>query len=154
MARKTPRPIIFPLSNPTSKAEATPGPAEMDRGRALIATGSPFAPVSDGSQTVPIAQCNNVYIFPSIGLALAASQARRVTDGMLLAAARALGEKSPALKDRNASLLPNLRELRAVARHIATAVALQAMREGHAPPMEREELARRIAETQWVPSYT
>ncbi|MBL9118907.1 MAG: NAD-dependent malic enzyme [Phycisphaerae bacterium] len=155
MARKTPRPIIFPLSNPTSKAEATPVDLlKWTEGRALIATGSPFAPVSDGSQTVTIAQCNNVYIFPSIGLALAASKARRVTDGMLLAAARALGEKSPALKDRNASLLPNLRELRAVARHIATAVALQAMREGHAPPMEREELARRIAETQWVPSYT
>ena len=154
MARKTPRPIIFPLSNPTSKSEAVPADLlRWTEGRALVATGSPFPPVSDGSQTVTIAQCNNVYIFPAIGLALAACKARTVTDGMLLAAARALGERSPALKDRNASLLPSLRELRSVARHIAAAVAMQAMREGHAPALEREELARRIAATQWVPSY-
>ena len=154
MARKTPRPIILPLSNPTAKAEATPADLlRWTEGRALIATGSPFAPVSDGAQTVTIAQCNNVYIFPAIGLALAASKATRVSDRMLLAAARALGERSPALRDRNASLLPSLRELRAVARHIALAVGLEAMREGHAPPVEREELARRIAETQWIPAY-
>jgi malate dehydrogenase (oxaloacetate-decarboxylating) len=155
MARKTARPIIFPLSNPTSKAEATPEDLmKWTEGRALIATGSPFAPVRDGSRTVPIAQCNNVYIFPSVGLALAACKATRVSDAMLLAAARALGEKSPALTDRNASLLPNLRELRSVARHIALAVAMQAIREGLAPPMDRESLARKIAATQWVPAYT
>jgi malate dehydrogenase (oxaloacetate-decarboxylating) len=155
MARKTPRPIIFPLSNPTSKAEATPADLlKWTDGRALVATGSPFAPVTDGGRTVPIAQCNNVYIFPSIGLALAACKARRVSDTMLLAAARALAEKSPALKDRNASLLPSLRDLRAVARHVASAVAQQAQKEGLAPQMEREELARRIAAAQWVPAYT
>lgn len=154
MARKTPRPIVFPLSNPTSKAEATPADLmKWTDGRALIATGSPFAPVSDGSQTVPIAQCNNVYIFPSVGLALAACKARKVSDGMLLAAARALGEKSPALKDRSAALLPSLRDLRAVARHVAAAVATQAMKEGLANPMDREVLARKIAATQWVPAY-
>lgn len=155
MARKTPRPIIFPLSNPTSKSEAVPADLmAWTEGRALIATGSPFAPVADGSRSVTIAQCNNVYIFPAVGLALAACKARRVSDGMLLAAARALAERSPALTDRNASLLPSLRELRAVARHIAAEVSLQAMREGLAPPMEREALARRIAETQWVPAYS
>ena len=122
-------------------------------GRALVATGSPFPAVTDGVRTIPIAQCNNVYIFPAIGLALAACGARRVSDAMLLAAARALAEKSPALKDRNASLLPSLRDLRAVARHIAAAVAVQAQKEGLAPPMEREELARRIAASQWVPAY-
>ncbi len=154
MARKTVRPIIFPLSNPTSKAEATPADLiKWTEGRALIATGSPFAPVNDGTRTIPIAQCNNVYIFPAIGLALAACRASKVSDGMLLAAARALGEKSPALKDRNGALLPNLRELRSVARHIAAAVAVQAQNEGLAPPMDREELARRIAATQWVPAY-
>jgi malate dehydrogenase (oxaloacetate-decarboxylating) len=72
---------------------------------------------------------------------------------MLLAAARALGEKSPALKDRNGSLLPPLRELRAVARHIAAAVATQAMEEGLAERLTQEELARRIVQCQWVPSY-
>lgn len=155
MARKTPRPIIFPLSNPTSKSEATPEDLmKWTDGRALIATGSPFAPVNVGTQTVPIAQCNNVYIFPAVGLALAACKARRVSDGMLLAAARALGEKSPALRDRNASLLPSLRDLRAVARHIALAVAIQAQNEGLAAPMSREELTRKIAATQWVPAYS
>lgn len=154
MARKTPRPIIFPLSNPTSKAEAVPADLmKWTDGRALIATGSPFPPVSDGVRTVPIAQCNNVYIFPAVGLALAAGGARRVSDAMLLAAARALAEKSPALSDRNGSLLPSLRDLRAVARHIALAVAKQAQREGAAPPMEHDELTRRIAESQWIPTY-
>jgi malate dehydrogenase (oxaloacetate-decarboxylating) len=154
MARKTPRPIIFPLSNPTSKAEAVPADLmKWTQGRALIATGSPFAPVSVGSHLVPIAQCNNVFIFPAVGLAIAAARPRRITDGMLLAAARALGEKSPALKDRNGSLLPPLRELRAVARHIAAAVATQAMEEGLAERLTQEELARRIVQCQWVPSY-
>jgi malate dehydrogenase (oxaloacetate-decarboxylating) len=155
MARKTQRPIIFPLSNPTSKAEAVPADLiKWTDSRALIATGSPFAPVNDGSRSIPIAQCNNVYIFPAVGLALAACRARRVSDGMLLAAARALGEKSPALKDPNEALLPRLRDLRSTARHIATAVALQAQAEGLAEPLEREELARRIASTQWVPAYS
>ncbi len=154
MARKTPRPIIFPLSNPTSKAEAIPADLmKWTQGCALVATGSPFAPVDVGGQVIPIAQCNNVFIFPAIGLAIAASKAVRVTDGMMLAAARALAEKSPARKDRNGSLLPSPRELRTVARHIAAAVAIQAQREGLAPPMEREELARRIAASQWMPAY-
>jgi malate dehydrogenase (oxaloacetate-decarboxylating) len=154
MARKTPRPVIFPLSNPTSKAEATPADLmKWTEGRALIATGSPFAPVECGANVVPIAQCNNVYIFPAIGLAIAASGATRVTDNMLLASAKALGEKSPARKDRNGALLPPVRDLRTVARHIAAAVGMQAQQDGVAPPMDREELSRRIAAKQWVPAY-
>ncbi len=154
MGRKTPRPIIFPLSNPTSKAEATPADlVRWTQGRALIATGSPFAPVNDGGRVIPIAQCNNVFIFPAVGLAIAASGARRVTDGMMLAAARALAEKSPAWKDRNGSLLPSPRELRSVARHIAAAVAMQAQKEGLAPAMSSDELVSRIAGNQWMPAY-
>lgn len=154
MARKTPRPIIFPLSNPTSKAEATPTDlVRWTEGRALIATGSPFAPVVDGGRTIPIAQCNNVYIFPAIGLAIAACKPRRVTDGMLLAAARALGDCSPARQDRNGSLLPPVRDLRAIARHIAAAVAKQAITEGLAEPIDAAELTRRIIASQWVPKY-
>jgi malate dehydrogenase (oxaloacetate-decarboxylating) len=126
---------------------------QWTQGRALIATGSPFPPASDGANLIPIAQCNNVFIFPAIGLAISAVKATRVTDNMLLAAARALGEKSPARKDRSGSLLPPVRELRAVARHIAAAVGMQAQQDGVAPPMEREELARRIAANQWMPSY-
>ena len=154
MGRKTPRPIIFPLSNPTSKAEATPADLiRWTQGRALIATGSPFAPVNDGGRVIPIAQCNNVFIFPAVGLAIAASGARRVTDGMMLAAARALAEKSPAWKDRNGALLPSPRELRSVARHIAAAVAMQAQKEGLAPAMSSDELVSRIAGNQWMPAY-
>ncbi|MFZ4573556.1 MAG: NAD-dependent malic enzyme [Phycisphaerales bacterium] len=154
MARKTARPIIFPLSNPTAKAEATPADLmKWTDGRALIATGSPFAPITDGARTVSFAQCNNVYIFPAVGLALAACRARRVSDGMLLAAARALAEKSPTLTDRNALLLPRLRDLRAVARHVALAVATQAIKERLAEPIDKEDLIERIAQTQWLPAY-
>src|SRR5262249_37796009 len=100
MGRKTERPIIFPLSNPTSRSEAEPSDLlAWTAGRALVATGSPFAPLKYGGKSIEIAQCNNVFIFPAVGLGLLASQARRVTDKMMLASARALGDHSPALQD-------------------------------------------------------
>src|SRR5208283_1093707 len=123
MARKVERPIIFPLSNPTTKSEAKPGDLiRWTDGRALVATGSPFAPASYGGRTIPIAQCNNSFIFPAMGLGVVASGARRVTDAMMLAAARALAGNSPALKDSSASLLPPLTGIRRVAAQIAIAV--------------------------------
>jgi len=154
MARKVDRPIIFPLSNPTTRSEAT---AEQlirwTDGRALVATGSPFAPVRHGGRTIPIAQCNNIYIFPAMGLGVVAARARRVTDGMILAAARALGDRSPALHDPSASLLPGLANLRAVAAGIALAVGLEAKRAGVAPETGEAELRQRVAATQWTPAY-
>jgi malate dehydrogenase (oxaloacetate-decarboxylating) len=154
MARKVKRPIIFPLSNPTSKSEATAGDLiRWTDGRALVATGSPFAPVPCGGRDIPIAQCNNIYIFPAIGLGVVAAGARRVTDTMILAAARALGEKSPALADPSASLLPRLRDLRDVAAHIAIAIGRQAQRDGVAPQTSDAELRERVAATQWTPDY-
>jgi malate dehydrogenase (oxaloacetate-decarboxylating) len=155
MARKVERPIIFPLSNPTSKSEATADDLiHWTDGRALVATGSPFAPVSHAGRQIPIAQCNNIYIFPAMGLGVVASRARRVTDTMILAAARALGEKSPALTDPSASLLPTLPELRDVAAHIAIAVGGQAQRDGVAPKASDGDLRAQVAATQWTPAYS
>ena len=136
MASKVQRPIIFPLSNPTSKSEAKADDLiRWTEGRALVATGSPFAPVSYGGRTIPIAQCNNIFIFPAMGLGVVASGARRVTDAMMLAAARALAENSPALKDSSASLLPPLTDIRRVAAQIAIAVGLEAQKGGVAPAL-------------------
>jgi malate dehydrogenase (oxaloacetate-decarboxylating) len=154
MARKVERPIIFPLSNPTSKSEATAEDLiRWTDGRALVATGSPFAPVDYGRRKIPIAQCNNVYIFPAIGLGVVASNARRVTDAMMLAAARALAQNSPALKNSSASLLPPLTDLRRVAAEIAVAVAAHAQKDGVAAQLSEDELLRQVAMTQWTPDY-
>ena len=154
MARKVERPIIFPLSNPTSKSEAKADDLiRWTEGRALVATGSPFPPVSYGGREIPMAQCNNVYIFPAIGLGVVASGARRVTEAMMLAAARALGANSPALKDASASLLPPLTEIRRVAAEIAFAVGIEARKDRVAREMSEDELRQRIAETQWIPAY-
>jgi len=154
MARKVSRPIIFPLSNPTAKSEAIADDLiRWTEGRALVATGSPFEPVSFGGRRITIAQCNNIYIFPAIGLGVVASGARRVTDAMVLASARALAEQSPALRDTSASLLPALADLRKVAVHVATAVARQAQRDGVAPKTSEEELVQRVKGAQWTPAY-
>ena len=154
MARKVERPIVFPLSNPTAKSEATAEDLiRWSDGRALVATGSPFAPVAHGGRTIPIAQCNNVYIFPAMGLAVTAARARRITDDMIVAAARALSDQSPALRDADASLLPRLADLRAVAAEIAIAIGLAAQRAGVAPKTSEAELRERVAAAQWTPAY-
>lgn len=154
MAQKVDRPIIFPLSNPTDRSEATPEDLmRWTEGRAIVATGSPFAPVDFAGRKTPIAQCNNVYIFPGVGLGLVASRARRVTDRMMMAAGRALGENSPALSDSGAALLPSLKDLRTVARQIALEVGIEAHQAGVAQPTSPEDLRDRIAATQWTSQY-
>jgi len=154
MARKVERPIILPLSNPTDRSEATAEDLiRWTDGRALVASGSPFAPVEYGGRQIAIAQCNNVYIFPAVGLGVVASRARRVTDGMLEAAARTLAQHSPAIKHSNAALLPPLRDVRAVARKIAIAVGQEAQRAGVASKTGEEQLAEQVNRTQWVPQY-
>jgi malate dehydrogenase (oxaloacetate-decarboxylating) len=154
MARKVRRPIIFPLSNPTDRSEAKAEDLiRWTDGRALVATGSPFAPVYYGARTIPIAQCNNVFIFPAMGLGVVASGARRVTNAMMLAAARALAANSPALKDPSASLLPPLTDIRRVAAQIAVAVGIEAQREGLAPKTSEEQLRQQVIAAQWTPAY-
>jgi len=154
LAGKTERPIIFPLSNPTSRAEAHP--AELDEwteGRALIATGSPFPPLCRNGVERPVAQCNNVYIFPAMGLAVTAAQATRVTDEMMRVAAATLGNASPALDDPDGSLLPAWTDVPDVAVRIAHAVGIQAIADGVAPKRSDEELAERITQVRWIPEY-
>jgi malate dehydrogenase (oxaloacetate-decarboxylating) len=154
MARKVERPIIFPLSNPTSHAEAKAEDLiEWTNGKALVASGSPFAPVPYGDTKIAIAQCNNVYIFPAVGLGVVAANASRVTDRMLLAAAHALAENSPALHDPSAQLLPYLTDIRRVAAEMAFAIGRVAQQEGVAPKTTPEELRARIEQSQWSPEY-
>ncbi|MCO6044289.1 NAD-dependent malic enzyme [Aeoliella sp. ICT_H6.2] len=154
MARHAERPVIFPLSNPTSRAEATPADLlAWTDGRAIIATGSPFDPVEHAGKTHIIAQCNNSYIFPAMGLGILASGAKRVTDNMFMVAAKALKECSPALSDPTTSLLPPLHTIRETARHIAMAVAKQAQLDGVAPECSDEELEVRCTQTMWTPAY-
>ena len=154
MAQSVERPIIFPLSNPTSRAEATPADLiAWTDGRALIATGSPFDDVSYDGRRFPIAQCNNSYLFPGLGLGVIAVRARRVSDAMLMAAARALADCSPLRHDVAGALLPPLAETRRVSRSIALAVAAAAQREGLADPCRPEELERLVDAKIWQPCY-
>ncbi|HVV88562.1 MAG TPA: NAD-dependent malic enzyme [Kofleriaceae bacterium] len=145
MAAGVERPVIFPLSNPTSRAEAVPGDLMLwTGGRALVGTGSPFPGVT---------QTNNSYVFPGVGLGVLAAGARRVTDAMFTAAARALGALSPAHRDPAAPLLPPVDELRTVAVAVATAVARQAIADGVAAPLDDDTLAARVRATMWEPRY-
>jgi malate dehydrogenase (oxaloacetate-decarboxylating) len=154
MARQVERPVIFPLSNPTSRAEAT-GDQLMawTDGRALIGSGSPFPPATVGGRVVPIDQTNNAYIFPGVGLGVLASGARRVNDAMFMAAGKALAALSPTAHDRNGRLLPPVTDLRKVAVAVAGAVARQAMADGLAPPRDDAALAADIAARVWEPGY-
>jgi malate dehydrogenase (oxaloacetate-decarboxylating) len=154
MARHVERPIIFPLSNPTSKSEALPiDLIDWTDGRALVATGSPFPPVVFEKRVIHIGQCNNAFIFPGVGLGVMASGARRIPAELFVAAARALAEFSPALHDDTASLFPALEEVRKVSRRVAIAVGLEAGRVGVTGVASREEIERRVDEMMWVPRY-
>jgi malate dehydrogenase (oxaloacetate-decarboxylating) len=154
MAEFTRQPIIFPLSNPTSRSEATPSDLlAWTEGRAVIGAGSPFPPVENGGVRIRIDQTNNSYVFPGIGLGAITAQAQRINDDMLLAGARALAEASPSTRDRKTNLLPPVTELRDVSYRVALAVAIEAQSEGLAEPTSREELESRIRSKMWTPTY-
>jgi malate dehydrogenase (oxaloacetate-decarboxylating) len=154
MARQIDRPIIFPLSNPTSKCEATPRDIlRWTNGRALVATGSPFRAVRESGKNVEISQCNNALIFPGVGLGVLATRARRVTEQMFLAAAFSLSELSPALRDPSAALYPPLECVREISGKVALAVGKEAQRSGLAKETSLDELNRRIAAKVWEPDY-
>lgn len=154
MAAHVERPIILPLSNPTARSEADPSDLmRWTDGRVLMATGSPFPAVEYEGKPVRVAQSNNVYVFPGVGLGVVAAQAARVTDGMLHAAARAVGGLSPALADPHGPLLPPISALRDVADHVALAVACAAVEDGVAPSRDEDVLRDRIARARWAPEY-
>lgn len=154
MARYTRRPIVLPLSNPTSKAECTPQELiEWTGGRAIIATGSPFQPVSYQDRTYAIAQCNNVYIFPGVGLGALVAEAKEVSSGMFLEATRTLAAHSPALCDATAALFPQIGDVRRVSREIALRVALKAVEEGLST-LSAERIEANLARMIWEPRYS
>ncbi|OYD24900.1 NAD-dependent malic enzyme [Oceanimonas baumannii] len=148
------RPIVFPLSNPTSRVEATPEEIiNWTDGKALVATGSPFAPVEYKGTLYEIAQCNNSYIFPGIGLGVLACGAKRVTDAMLMASSRALATCSPLAQNGEGALLPPLSEIQQVSRHIAKMVAKTAQLQGQALQTSDDALEQAIEANYWSPEY-
>lgn len=154
MARNHDQPIIFPLSNPISQVEATPEDIiKWTDGKALIATGSPFDPVMHKERQHPVAQCNNIYIFPGLGLGVLASNASRISDKMLDVAVETLALSSPALNSPEAPLLPTLDSIQRVTCDIALSVAIQAQKEGLAPECEITEIEQSIRDKRWSPEY-
>ena len=154
MARQVERPIIFPLSNPTDHAEAYPADiVKWTEGRALVAAGSPFAPVEYAGTSRRIGQANNAFIFPGLGLGALLAEARQVTDGMINVAAQALAECLTDAEIDEGALFPPVRRLRDVARHVAVAVIEQAMADGVANKgIDDAEAA--VAANMWEPQYT
>jgi malate dehydrogenase (oxaloacetate-decarboxylating) len=154
MAKYAARPVIFPLSNPTSRSEATPQDLmDWTEGRALIGTGSPFEPVNFGGKKVHIAQTNNSYIFPGLALGIVASKAKRVTDTMIKAAAQELVRHLPTQNDKNASLLPPISEAHELGRLIGQAVGRQAIRDGQAQVADEAALNHELRANIWEPVY-
>ena len=154
MARHVDRPLIFPMSNPTSKCEATPSDVvTWTDGRALIATGSPFEPVPWKGGLIKIGQGNNVFVFPGMGLAALLSEAREVTEPMFAAAARQLADEVHAEDLEAGMLFPPVSEIRRVTAHIAEAVVREARDSGVGRPIPDDEIPRAVAAAMWNPAY-
>src|SRR6476646_7804302 len=153
MAEINRRPVIFPLSNPTSRAEATPDDIQRwTDGRAVIGTGSPFPPLMRDGRPFKVDQTNNSYIFPGVGLGVIAVRARRLTDTMFMAAAKALAALSPARSDTCSNLLPPVTALREVSIAVARATALQARKEG-LTDLAEGKIDAAIHAKMWSPKY-
>jgi malate dehydrogenase (oxaloacetate-decarboxylating) len=148
------RPIIMPLSNPTSRSEARPQDlADWTEGRALVAAGSPFPPMRVGDASIPVAQCNNIYIFPGVGLAVTAVHATRVTDAMMTAAAAAVSDAATIHRDPHGTLLPDRAHLADTATAVASAVAKAAVADAVAPALTDSQIDQAIHRTRWLPHY-
>ncbi len=154
MHKHCPRPIVMPLSNPTSRVEATPQDIiAWTEGNALVATGSPFNPVVWKDKIYPIAQCNNAFIFPGIGLGVIASGASRITDEMLMSASETLAQYSPLVLNGEGMVLPELKDIQKVSRAIAFAVGKMAQQQGVAVKTSAEALQQAIDDNFWQAEY-
>lgn len=154
MKAGTTTPIIFPLSNPSRQVEATPEQViNWTDGDVIIATGSPFAPVSYNGKQYAIAQCNNSYIFPGIGLGVIASKARLISDEMLREASKTLAAASPRANTGSGGLLPAFTELAALSKQIAFNVAKVAIQQGLALELDDAQLQQKIDDNFWLPQY-
>lgn len=154
MQRHVEKPIILPLSNPISRAEATPEDLmSWTDGKAIIGTGSPFPDVTKNGKPFRIDQTNNAYIFPGMGLGVIASGATRVTDHMFMIAAKMIAEHSPSCQNPEANLLPALSQIRSLSYKIALAVAKEAVKSKLAPEVSEEELEAKIKAKMWTPHY-
>jgi malate dehydrogenase (oxaloacetate-decarboxylating) len=158
MAKHVDRPIVFPLSNPTRLHEAQPKDINnWTDGKALIATGSPFPPVTYDGKTYEVAECNNALVYPGIGLGSVLSRADRLSEGMIVAAAEGLAELSPALEDPAKALLPDIKNVRATSVNVAMKVIQQCVKEGlnrvKDIPEKEEDLKTWIEEQMWKPKY-
>jgi malate dehydrogenase (oxaloacetate-decarboxylating) len=158
MASHVERPIVFPLSNPTRLHEAKPEDIiNWTRGKALVATGSPFPPVTYNGKEYEIAECNNCLVYPGIGLGCVLSRAKRCTDEMIVAAAHGLAELSPALKDPDKALLPDIEDVRETSVNVALNVIQQCVKEGlnrvKNIPEDPDKLRIWIKQQMWKPEY-
>ena len=148
------RPVIFPLSNPSRHAEATPEQVlTWTDGKAIVATGSPFKPVELNGKRYPIVQCNNSYIFPGLGLGIIACGASRITDEMLMATSETLAASSPLANTGQGELLPPLTGISALSKQIAFAVGKVAQDQGLALEISDERLRELIDRNYWLPEY-
>ena len=154
MAAGTPRPVILPLSNPTSKCEAVPADLmAWTQGQALVATGSPFEPVVWEGRTIRIGQGNNVFIFPGVGLGALVAEASQVSDTMFRVAAETLAASVSDAELAAGTLFPRLRDLREITFRVACAVVRQAREEGVGRPLADAEIGETVRAAMWVPEY-
>jgi len=154
MKKNCNKPIIFPLSNPSRQVEATPDQViNWTSGDVIIATGSPFEPIEYQGKTYPIAQCNNSYIFPGIGLGVISANINRITDEMLQVASETLAAASPLANTGEGELLPPLTEIAQLSKDIAYAIAKVAFKAGLALELTDDEILAKIERNFWQPEY-